>query len=351
MHNTLLRVTGRMTVAALIGALLSFSPAQATPGLFGAQDPTYDGVYRHALLIVGLTAHGQPVPSAAKRWLQTQQCADGGFEAFRADPAKPCTTADAANYVGIDTNSTSAAAVAFSALGDRERARRALGYLRTTQNPDGGFPYYDGGDSDVNSTALAILAFRANRVAPVSVATGAGQPFAYLSKSILDCNSRTPGAMSFWGEASDKATVQALVALRPTLPWKNSGFINDFWPACPRPTAPSSLWSAAAFHTSQMLATNGFAVPIPAAFGGGTDTSDTAWAVLGLIGTGRAPGITSAALSTLRNAAPTYAVDKDGRPLAGRIGLLLMVAAASNDDPRDFGGVDLIALSKQALGR
>ena len=67
---------------------------------------------------------------------------------------------------------------------------------------------------------------------------------------------------------------------------------------------------------------------------------------LGSLRAGRQP-----ALSTLRNAAPTYAVDKDGRPLAGRIGLLLMVAAASNDDPRDFGGVDLIALSKQALGR
>ena len=351
MHHTLLRMTGRISVAALLGALLTISPAHATTGLYGSQDPTYDGVYRHALTIVGLTAHKQSVPASAKQWLATQQCADGGFEAFRANTSTACTPADPAKYAGIDTNSTAAAALAFAALGDNTRASRALDYLRKAQNADGGFPYYAGGDSDVNSTAMAMLAFRANRVAPISIAKNGKQAYDYLAGAMLGCASTSPGAFSFWGEASDKATVQALVALRSTLPWKRAATVNDFWPACPTPSAPSSLWSAAAFYTSKTLAANAFSIPIPAAWGGGTDTSDTAWAALGLIGTGRDAAVAASTVNALRSAAKAYTVDKDGKPLAGRVGLLLLVAAANGDSPRNFGGVDLVTLAKQSLGR
>lgn len=37
-------------------------------------------------------------------------------------------------------------------------ATRATTYLRTMQNPDGGFAYYKGGSSDINSTGLALAA-------------------------------------------------------------------------------------------------------------------------------------------------------------------------------------------------
>ena len=350
MHRTLLRQTGLIAIGALICALLAVPPANATPGLYGSQDATYDGVYRHSLLIVALRAHDQAIPAAAKTWLAQQQCADGGFESFRTDTNKPCVAPDPANYVGEDTNSTAAAALALAAIGDKARAAKAVAYLRTAQSADGGFPYYVGGSSDVNSTALAMLAFRANRVAPAAVVKQGNTAYTYLSGNILGCASSTPGAFSFWGEASDKATVQALVALRSTLPWKRATAINDFWPACPAPSTPSSLWSAAAFHTVSTLGANTFSIPIPAAWGGGVDISDTAWAALGLLGTGREPAIAASTVNALRVAAKDYVTDKQGQPLAGRVALLLLVAAANGDSPRNFGGVDLLQLAKGSLG-
>lgn len=351
MRSTLLGKTGMIVIGALLGATVSLAPAAAAPGLYGSQDASYDGVYRQSLVIAGLAAHGQSIPKSAIQWLARQQCADGGFESFRADPATACKAPDAANYAGEDTNSTAAAALAFAAVGDKARAAKAVAYLRNAQAKDGGFPYYAGGDSDVNSTAMALLAFRANGVATSSVRQNGKDAYSYLASTMLGCNSTTPGAFSFWGEASDKATVQALVALRTTLPWKRPGRISDFWPACPTPTNGTSLWSAAAFHVSATLRSNNFGIPIPAAWGGGTDVSDTAWAALGLLGTGREPSIAASTVNALRVAAKSYTVDKDGKPYAGRVGLLLLVAAANGDGPRNFGGVDLLQLARTSLGR
>lgn len=350
MRSTLLRKTGLIAIGALISATVALAPANATPGLYGSQDATYDGVYRQSLVIVALRAHGQRVPASATKWLANQQCADGGFESFRADVSTPCAKPDPVNYAGEDSNSTAAAALALAAVGDKARAAKAIAYLRTTQAADGGFAYYAGGDSDVNSTAMAMLAFRANGIAPGGVKVGDKSAVSYLSGNILGCSSRTPGAFSFWGEASDKATVQALAALRPTLPWKQATHINDFWPACPAPTTSTSLWSAAAFHTVATLTANNFAIPIPAAWGGGTDTSDTAWAALGLIGSDRDPAIAASTVNALRVAAKDYVVDKQGQPYAGRVALLLLVAKANGDAPQNFGGVDLLKLAKASLG-
>jgi hypothetical protein len=335
----------------LLALLLATPPAHATPGLFGSQDATYDGVYRHSLLMVGLAAHGQKVPTAAVQWLTTQQCPDGGFEPYRADTMKPCTPPDPANYVGEDTNATAAAAMALAAVGQKARASKAIAYLRTAQTADGGFAYYVGGESDVNSTAMAILAMRANGIAPASVQTGGKHAYSFLASNMLGCSSTAPGSFAFWGESSDKATVQALVALRSTLPWKRTARVNDFWPACPTPTTPSALWSAAAFHTAKQLVGNAFQIPIPAAWGGGSDTSDTAWAVLGLLGSGRDLPTTASTMNALRVAAKNYVVDKQGNPLVGRVALLLLVSAASGDSPKNFGGVDLLQLANGSLRR
>ena len=351
MHSTLLRKTGRIALSVLLALLLAVPPVHATPGLYGSQDATFDGVYRHSLVMLGLTAHGQKLPTAAVQWLIAQQCADGGFEPYRADTTKPCTPPDPTNYVGEDTNSTAAAAMALAAAGQKSRAMRAIDYLRSAQTSDGGFAYYVGGSSDVNSTAMAILAMRSNGIAPASVQNSGKNAYAFLSGNMLGCASKHPGSFSFWGESSDKATVQALVALRSTLPWKRTSTVNDFWPSCPTPTTPSSLWSAAAFHTTKQLLSNSFQIPIPAEWGGGFDTSDTAWAALGLIGSGRDLPTTASTVNALRSAAKDYVVDKQGNPLAGRVALLLLVSAASGDSPRNFGGVDLVKLATGSIRR
>ena len=349
-RSRLLRKTGLIAIGALLSVAIGIAPANATPGLYGPQDATYDGVYRQSLMIVALRAHGQKIPAVASAWLAQQQCPDGGFEPFRAEPGKPCVAPDPTNYVGEDSNSTAAAALAFAALGDKARAAKAIAYLRSTQNTDGGFAYYLGGSSDVNSTAMAMLAFRANGIAPERVVKSGKHAISYLADNMLGCASASPGAFAYWGEASDKATVQALVALRPALPWKRASVIADYWPACPTPNTATSLWSAAAFHTVSTLTANNFAIPIPAAWGGGTDTSDTAWAALGLVGSDRDPAIAASTVSALRVAAKDYVLDKQGKPYPGRVALLLLVAKANGDAPQNFGGVDLLKLAKGSLG-
>ncbi len=64
--------------------------AAANVGLFGAQDPTYDGVYRQSLAILGLVATGHLPDTPAVDWLLAQQCSDGAFTAYRANTSAAC---------------------------------------------------------------------------------------------------------------------------------------------------------------------------------------------------------------------------------------------------------------------
>ena len=97
------------TVAAITAALVLASslssPASAAgiSGLYGTQDPTYDGVFRQSLAIIALRSHGQAVPAAAQTWLLRQQCPDGAFEAYRADTSLACKESDPESYSGKDT--------------------------------------------------------------------------------------------------------------------------------------------------------------------------------------------------------------------------------------------------------
>ena len=85
MQSTLARTTTRITVAAAAAALvlpaILPSPAsaatQAPPGIFGTSDPTYDGVFRQSIALVGLRAAQTPIPPSAVGWLVGQQCASG----------------------------------------------------------------------------------------------------------------------------------------------------------------------------------------------------------------------------------------------------------------------------------
>ena len=92
----------KFAAAAAAGALalgsLAHSTALAAPssttGLYGASDPTYDGVFRQSLAILGLTSVGVKPSAPAIDWLLNQQCADGSYQAYRTDlaaPARPAT--------------------------------------------------------------------------------------------------------------------------------------------------------------------------------------------------------------------------------------------------------------------
>ncbi len=127
-------------------------------GLYGTSDPTYDGVFRQSLGILGILAAGDEPVDEAVTWLLDQQCDDGGFMAFNPDPSADCIAPDPVNFAGEDTNSTALAAQALAGVGAIGESAAALAFLEAARNKDGGWPYIPGGDSDPNSTGLVLTA-------------------------------------------------------------------------------------------------------------------------------------------------------------------------------------------------
>jgi len=138
-------------------------------GLFGAQDPTFDGAYRQGLALAALAAVGTTSGSAvtaAEGWLSAQQCSDGGWTSYITS-ANPCN-GKPADYEGPDTNSTALAVEGLEAqhaLGTTAAAS-ALHFLTKAQDRDDGWGYEPNsakapGSTDPDSTALVFQALLA----------------------------------------------------------------------------------------------------------------------------------------------------------------------------------------------
>ncbi|MDQ1485267.1 MAG: hypothetical protein QOJ62_960, partial [Actinomycetota bacterium] len=226
--------TATVTAAPSPVAKAAATAATVNVGLFGAQDPTYDGVYRQSLAIIGLIATGHTPDPNATAWLIAQQCADGAFTAYRANTAVACTAASE------DENATAAAIQALVALG--KPTATAVAALKKFQLPDGGF--YDNtafgpAASDVNSTGLALSALVAGGIDPSTVASSSGKHADdYLRTLQIPCAAASgAGAFDFQGEATlhanDYATVQALLGqlgkALPVAPGSPAAAV----PACP----------------------------------------------------------------------------------------------------------------------
>jgi hypothetical protein len=107
----------------------------------------------HAFNILGLASAGQAVPPEAITFIERSQNGDGGWSfSGEAGPGK------------ADTNTTSVVLQALVAAGTKSEMvmKKAMTYLASQQNEDGGFPFQKGGefgsDSDVNSTAYVVQA-------------------------------------------------------------------------------------------------------------------------------------------------------------------------------------------------
>jgi hypothetical protein len=334
------------TSAAFVGTAFA---ATATPiaviapaniGLFGSQDPTYDGVYRQSLAIIGLVATGHTPNAPAVNWLLAQQCADGSFTAYRADTTKACTAA------AEDENSTALAIQALVALG--KPTATAIAALKHFQLPDGGF--YDNtafgpAASDANSTGLAESAFVAAGVDPSTItSTGGKTADDYLRSIQIACSATSgAGAYDFQGEATlhanDYATVQALLGeLGKTLSVGVSAAGGSV-PACPAAitNATTSAAAATSYLAARLTATNG---AIPSSLGSGIDWTTTANAVLDLEAAGVGSASVAASLTALEANVKAY-VQTAGAYVAGPLATLLLVAHASGIDPGAFGGLDL----------
>lgn len=125
----------------------------ANKGLYTDPDTAngYQSVVTQALALVALSRTGNAAdkPSqAAGDWLVGQACGDGGFQTDVRDPsAGTCTS---------DVDSTAYAVQALVATG--RDATKALGWLATHRNSDGG---YGQPGSNANSTAVAVQALTA----------------------------------------------------------------------------------------------------------------------------------------------------------------------------------------------
>ncbi len=334
--------SARYALAAAACAALTLStaaPAAAAGsntdvGLFGAQDPTYDGVYRQGLAIIGLLANGQAPDGNAVSWLLAQQCPDGAFTAYRADVSQPC------DPKSEDENATAMAVQALAAL--HKPTDATLAALKKFQLADGGF--YDSAAfgppaSDANSTGLALSAFAAAGVDPSTVTNNGKTADDYLRSIQLPCAAAGGGGFDFQTEktlvANDYATVQALLGqlgkalpVAPTTPAPTV-------PSCADPTDAASSASAAASHIATRLA--GAKGTIPSSLGSGADWTTTANAVLDLVAAAQGGDAVSAGLAALQSNAKTYAGTG-----AGAIGTLLLVAHATGVSAADFGGLNLL---------
>lgn len=208
-------------VARLLATKRSAAP---DAGLFGAQNPAFDGAFRQSLSIMALRAAAS-VPVDAVDWLGQQQCPDKGWQSYRADTTAACTATDPAAFAGEDTNSTAIAAQAFRSLLVTPPKGNPLDFLKDAQNADGGFGFLKGTATDANSTGLVLQAIAAGGESPTAgrwVLAG-GAPISALLSLQLGCEAAEAnrGAFDFQPQtplqANFFATVQAVpgVALRP----------------------------------------------------------------------------------------------------------------------------------------
>ncbi|MFY1676705.1 prenyltransferase/squalene oxidase repeat-containing protein [Streptomyces sp. WMMC905] len=338
------RAVAALAAIAVLGATapaaLAADPSPSAPdGLYGTSDPQYDGVWRQSLALLAQDAAGVRPAESAVGWLTGTQCQDGAFPSFRAD-----TDADCDADVPVDTNSTAAAVQALTALGGHEEATaRAVDWLRAAQNADGGWGYTPESASEPNSTSLVIGALTVTGHDPDQVVRAGHSPYDALAASALPCGGDTRGAFGFPdqdGEPvpnADATAAGVLGALGGTLVAEPGAEASE--PGCEdgEPTRERIAANGAA-HLLEETAEEGV---LMSALGGAEprpDYGNTADAVVALAAQGGA-ALAEEPLRRLREDGPDWAAESGPAAWAQ----LILAAHAAGGDPRDFGGVDLVA--------
>jgi energy-coupling factor transport system substrate-specific component len=155
-----------------------------------------------AFAVMALKASGQGGSGAARqsaRWLAAQQNKDGGFSFGKRGSSS-------------DVDDTGAVLEALAAAGHGgNTVKRAVGFLRRSQHPSGGFGQFADADPNAQSTAWAVQGLVAAGRSPSGFTRSGGRdPIAYLQSLQLDNGSvrysRTSGQTPVW------VTAQALAA-------------------------------------------------------------------------------------------------------------------------------------------
>lgn len=342
-RRIIVAVAAAATLTTAIAAAPSATAAPSpTVGLYGAADPTYDGVYRQSLALMGLAANDVTPPPAAIRWLLGQQCADGSFQAYRADLTQPCAPGDPVTFTGPDTNSTAVALMALMALDDSRvrvpaatvtrivaAADKAGTWLRARQNADGGWPYYAGGASDANSTGLSLSGILTQ--APSVTFPAYRKAARFLGSVAGSCADGGGFAYQAGSKVDGSATAQGLIGLVGPMPVSGPRQLTVGAPCANTSKAKAVSYLVRALAPTGTLASS---------LGSGTDFSTTATAVLGLVAAGQGRTAVAKATSTLKTNAKAFVTGDGTNP--GGAGLLLMVAEATGGKATSFGGLNLV---------
>ncbi|MFF9404137.1 prenyltransferase/squalene oxidase repeat-containing protein [Streptomyces anandii] len=342
-------VIGTAAPAVAADSSPSPSPSAVLPsGLYGHTDPKYDGVWRQSLALLAQHTAGVRPAAKAVDWLAGQQCANGAFAAFRADPARACDA-----RVMVDTNSTAAAVQALAALGGHGSATaKAVTWLKSVQNKDGGWGYTPGGPSDTNSTSVVVGALAATGLKPADVRKdgkpGGKSPYDALLKLALPCTGGDAGAGAFAYQPDKKGKLAANadataagvtaalgqgLAAKPAPKAGATPHCTDSGKATPERAAANG-----ASYLAKSVAKDGYLTSV---LPGSTDQPDygnTADAVVALAAQGGA-GQAQKPLRWLEKHSEAWA--KQSGPAA--YAQLVFAANATGTDPRDFGGTDLVA--------
>ena len=340
MHKSILAAV--LSIAVSLG--LGLSPAHAAgpdAGLYGTIDPTYTGVDHQALAILGLDSVGVSPDKAAVKWLVSQQCLNGSFKSYRVSIRTACGPSDSVNFSGPNTNSTALAALALNASGKTAQAKRAVKWLTkaTAVAPNGktGIAYYPGSGAlpDTNSSGLAYAAMTGVGVKSPVVK----QVRAYLLSAITPC-AQSGGAKYQVSESgvNNSASAQALFGLAALTPAEPANKLGAS-PKC----AKNKVKNLASYLSGQL--TTGVLSSFPY---DGDDFGNTAATVVtfNTMKLGKKP--VGKATAALKKNVKTWAL-KDGKTNAGALGWLLMVAQATDSNPKKFGGVNLISTLTKSM--
>ncbi|MEV4228187.1 prenyltransferase/squalene oxidase repeat-containing protein [Streptomyces bobili] len=329
-------VIGAATPA--VAASPSPTPSVAIPsGLYGSTDPTYDGVWRQSLALLAQDTAGVKPAGKAVDWLTGQQCANGSFAAFRADPAKACDA-----KLMVDSNSTAAAVQALAALGGHEAAvDKAVGWLKSVQNADGGWGYAPGGASDTNSTSVVVGALAAAGEKPAEVVKGGKSPYDALVGLALPC--AAGGAFAYQPDREGKLAANADATAAGVVGALGEGLAAEAAAqstaaTCAAPGTPRQAAANGAAHLAKSLAEDGYLTSVLPGAENQPDYGNTADAVVALAAQGGAEQARGPLAWLQRNAA---AWAKQSGPAA--YAQLVFAAHATGTDPRAFGGTDLVA--------
>ncbi|MFF4286293.1 prenyltransferase/squalene oxidase repeat-containing protein [Streptomyces sp. NPDC001633] len=337
------------------------SPQKLPAGLYGTKDPQYDGVWRQSLALLAQHTVGVRPAAPAVDWLVGQQCADGSYTAFRADPGTAC---DAKTM--RDTNQTAAAVQALAALGGHGKTvTKAVEWLKSVQNDDGGWPSMPGSPSDANSTSVVIGALAAAGHRPESVTSkkSGRTPYEGLLTFRLGCDAEEEGRGAFTFQLKGAAPNADATAAAATGALGKGFAVAPADGAADAPVKPLACKDgkedgagkgkqAGAVAADRVRAADGGAAYLVAQLGKngqhllsampGTekqpDVGNTADAVVALA----AGGHRSAAqrpLAWLEKNAAGWA--RQNGPAA--YAQLVLAAHATGTDPRAFGGTDLVA--------